>query len=588
MTARWVRPELLLAVALATSIGLRLLNLAQLAHEILFTSPMVDALEYLEEARQRAAGTYSYRVPAHGPLYPILLGLAYRACAGDPFWLHGLSAMVGPGTCAVLYVLGKGTFGRWPAAIAAALFAVYRPGLLYECDYYAAGLANLLVTATVLLLAATRAGPRWLHTIGLGTCLAGAALTRANLLVLAPLVITVLATRQNGRRHAAVVLALLIGAIAPFSLANHRASGEWILLQGRGAENLYMANHRGSDGTVDIRPGPEFEQVRRRPALEAGAFDPGAESRFFTDLVWRFARDNPGELAALVLRKAWNSMSPVEAPSSYHNEGHRAASAVLRLWLPGFGWLLPLVCVGALASSRRFEGRVVLAAVALVWLTLLVFFPTGRYRYPVAGLSCLLAANGLSALAAARRGGPRSGVLIAFGLGALLVSTAPRFTAQRGRWQAEYVQLKAYAHLFARNLTAARACATEGARRDTSYAWPHYTLGLLALHGTDGRPGTAGARFRDAIEHFTAAVERLPAFPDAYHNRAIAHFQLREFRAAARDFQHTVALVPYHAAAWEYLAQSHAALGENDAARRCRARAEAERARIAVRRGVPR
>ena len=147
---------------------------------------------------------------------------------------------------------------------------------------------------------------------------------------------------------------------------------------------------------------------------------------------------------------------------------------------------------------------------------------------------------------------------------------------------------KAYAHLFARNLTAARACATEGARRDTSYAWPHYTLGLLALHGTDGRPGTAGARFRDAIEHFTAAVERLPAFPDAYHNRAIAHFQLREFRAAARDFQHTVALVPYHAAAWEYLAQSHAALGENDAARRCRARAEAERARIAVRRGVPR
>ena len=169
-SAAMSRPTVVVLVAVVAMTVLRVLHLLELqAHSVFFENPMVDALEYLTEARARATGNPEYTVPRHGPLYPLLLGWAYALSAGSAFVLHLCTSLVGQATALLLYFGGRRVCGAWPAAAAAVLFAFYRPGLLYECEYYAAGLANLAVVAVALRLAALPATePGWRRPVALG------------------------------------------------------------------------------------------------------------------------------------------------------------------------------------------------------------------------------------------------------------------------------------------------------------------------------------------------------------------------------------------------------------------------------------
>ncbi len=568
-------PGWLLVVALGLMTALRLLHLGQLAeNSVFFTQPMVDALEYLVEAKARATGTFEYAVPMHGPLYPALLGVAYGICQGDPFGLHLATTLVGYVTVLALYFGGRRLIGAWPAAIAALLLALYRPGLLYECEYYAAGLANLAVVVVGLLLAGWSAPERWGRVVGSGVALGVAVLIRTNLLVLLPVAWIVLWRRRSGWRAALLLTGLALLPAAAYTVHNYAVSGSFIFVQARGGQNLHMANHEAATGLVDIRPGPQFESLRRRPMV-AGAFDLAAQDGFHNQQFLDFVTGQPGAFLGLILTKAWNSLSPVEAPSAYDNEANAVFSWVLRLPLPGFAWLLPLALAGLLGRAMPHAAwwRLLLVGAA-VWVTMLLIYPTGRYRYQLAGLLCLFAASGLHALYRSLRGDPgsgwRMGLWVGLVGGLVLALTAPRFAEQRPRWQAEFEQLQGYAHLFVGDLAQARRHAVAADRLDSDYAWPQYLLGMVKSHGDDGKPGTAGADLKGAIECYSTAIERHADFPEAYENRAYILMQLGHLDHAFNGFEKTVELLPFRHQSWEFLAQIHRQRGQAAAAARCR------------------
>jgi tetratricopeptide (TPR) repeat protein len=599
MRAILARPWTLVVTAILIMTALRVIHLQELdAGSVLFKHPTAVAFEHYHEAKTRSEGNFADSVPRHAPLYTTVLGILFRvADNGDPWVLRLLQSFVGQIVVLLLFVGGRRIIGPWPAATAAALFAIYRPGLLYECEFYAVGIADLLVTAVALGLAACleKDNPKqnaWTLAIALGLGLGMAAITQTNLLLLTPVVLALFWLGRRSWTQAATVALCAAIPVLVVSLRDHTANDEWTLIHGRTGHDLYAANHAGSDGTIGIRPGPELDAFNRRPRVEANARDTTEESEFYTDRFLEFVRDEPGEFLGLLCRKAWNSLSPVEVPAAYDNESNSEYSRVLGLPLPGFAWLLPLVLVGLIRPGCDRRRHLALVGVlAAIWLCLILGYASGRFRYQAAGLLCLFAASGLHALGQAFKKRERKAMVIgivAAGVGLSVNALTPRFEEQRTQWRAEYRQLQAYCHLHQRgDVKRARQYAELASRIDPGYAWPHFTLGVISMYGRNRRPFRPGSRPDVAIEHFTQAIQRWPEYPDALQNRGRAYFEKKEYRKAVDDYRATIKLMPYRYQAHTNLGKAYRKLGLSKQARSCERRAR--KLRVEARnRGNPR
>lgn len=74
---------------------------------------------------------------------------------------------------------------------------------------------------------------------------------------------------------------------------------------------------------------------------------------------------------------------------------------------------------------------------------------------------------------------------------------------------------------------------------------------------------------KQAIQHFTRAIELDPKFAEAYNQRAIAHCLLENWDQSISDCQKTVDLMPCHFGAWAGLGHCHAHEGRFDKALHC-------------------
>lgn len=76
-------------------------------------------------------------------------------------------------------------------------------------------------------------------------------------------------------------------------------------------------------------------------------------------------------------------------------------------------------------------------------------------------------------------------------------------------------------------------------------------------------------RFDEVVEQATELIEEAPGFAEAWNQRAIAHYRLKQFDEAANDCQQTLELNPYHFGAAVGMAHCHLELSEGFAALEC-------------------
>ena len=70
----------------------------------------------------------------------------------------------------------------------------------------------------------------------------------------------------------------------------------------------------------------------------------------------------------------------------------------------------------------------------------------------------------------------------------------------------------------------------------------------------------------EAIGFLDKAIDLSPEFPEAYNQRAIAHYLADRYEESIQDCQQVLELMPLHFGAWSGLGHSHLALGNNDEA----------------------
>jgi tetratricopeptide (TPR) repeat protein len=429
------RALLVFAIALAA----RLVYVAEIRTLPWFDVPIVDGANYLRTARAIAGGDLLGGAGAfwQPPLYPYFLAVLLRLFGERMVWIVAVQAVLGALSCVLVLALGRRLFGERAAVASGLVMALYAPLIHFDAQPLIPVLHIVLVLLGILLL--LRAGgaataedgtgaserPAALRYLPGGLVWGLAAVATPNILLAAPVAAAWIARRsapagpRSGRARTLPVLGFLMGLALPVGLVAARnlvVAGEPVLISSNSGINFYIGNTANYEQAIRIRPGGEFQRLAQEPE-NAGVVGAAAQSRWFTARALEFLTGYPGSAVRLYLRKALDLVAGREIPRNENMYEYRQhswlLSALLWRWLLSFpfGLLAPLALAGVVAttgesraeagaagSEERRSGRTLLLLFALSYAaSVLLFFPTDRYRLPIVPVLALFAGAVLAA-----------------------------------------------------------------------------------------------------------------------------------------------------------------------------------------------
>jgi len=498
----------------------------------------MDALYHVEWARALVRGEDFAPGPFfRAPGYPWFLALITRVFGEGLLAPRLVQAVVGSGSCALVYVLGTRLFDRRTGLIAASISAAYAMLVYFDGELLLPVLE--VPTALVAVWLAVRYGDRpGLVRVALaGAALGIAAIVRPNILLWGAaagawiLFRSGLPLRTKLRDGAIYALATL-APILPITAYNAIAGGDTVLISTQGGVNFWIGNNPASDGSTAIAPGtrPDWwggfeDTVAHAEAAEGRALSPSEVSRHYSGRAWQWIASDPWAAAKHLgwkLRLYWTD----------HELGNnqdevffaREFGPVLSLAPFGFGFVAPLGLLGLALSVRRFR------RIGPAWLfvpmwcaSVVAFFVCARFRIPmmpVLGIFAAFAAVSAIDALRTRRWKPLAIGGAAFVGLALLVQAVPARvdrTPAKGLWQLGLLRARAGDEVEAETLL-----------RRSIEANPRFALAREALGWTLQRQN----RPTEALASFDAALQLAPDTGGALHGRVEAQAALGNGEAA--------------------------------------------------------
>jgi len=389
-------------VVFGVALTIRLVYVAQIRGAPYFDVPLVDGPNYFRMADAIASGslTGGHEVFWQPPLYPYFLALLFVTIGRGMAGIYAVQAAVGSLSCVLVYLIGRRLFDQSAALCAGLIAALYGPLVYFDAQPLVPVLHVVLVLAAMLLLlrgAAFGAGAAW----GL------AAAATPNILLVVPAASWWIGRRLRSRAAWLFVLGVALPVLV-VAARNLVVAGDTVLISSNGGLNFYVGNNPDYERTIRLRPGGEFERLAQEPG-NLGIVKPSARSRYFASRAWRFLRDYPGEALRLYARKSLDLVAGREIPRNQDAYVYRRESTLLALllWRHGvsfpFGVIAPLALAGLAAGwrgdpdpDRRAGLRLLLLYAAFYSLSVVVFFPTDRYRLPLVPVAALLAGRFLA------------------------------------------------------------------------------------------------------------------------------------------------------------------------------------------------
>ncbi len=290
------------------------------------SAPQEDALAYDQLAMNLVHGDGYRDAEGHltayrPPLYPVFLAAIYRLTGHS--YQNTRIVQVILSTLTVLFIgLWAGIlFGGWSACWAALIAAVYPAFYAYTYG------SSALVTETlyVFLLIGSLFGlyqyfvsPHWFTALASGLAMGLAILTRPIPLLLIfylPVVFLILKYPASRIFQYHFFLWLSVGLVLlPWTVRNYLIFKDFVPVATMGGENLYLANHPGSDGMGGSQgAAASFYEGVFRPQEEmlnsSGKSEP-EKSKYFLGKSLEFIRQHPREALKLFVWKALLYMDP--------------------------------------------------------------------------------------------------------------------------------------------------------------------------------------------------------------------------------------------------------------------------------------
>jgi len=453
-------------------------------------------------------------VLAKAPLYSYFLAWnvwLFGEGKGALLSAHLLQFLLGSLTCGLIYLLGRRIFGAAAGALAALLFAFFGPGIFNEGELLDTALTTFLTAALLLALLSTLDRPTTGRWLGTGVLLGLLGITRPNLLLLAPLALIFLLRWTPRPAARAAALALLLGivvVILPVTARNLYLAGEFIPISSNGGINFFTGNNPKADGYSPIPAGVAWERSWYEWDY-LGLLTLNQQDRFFLRQGLRFWRDHPASAAALFVKKCYLFWNAYDIPNNVSFDWAWERAPLLRIMPFGFGIVGTLGLAGlALGARRSREAKVLALCVAVIMLSIVIYFVNGRYR------SQLLPA------------------LLPFAAFALVALLRAAFVQERRvlAWGAVVLLLGG---LFVNSdLYGVRRTRAPGANRDYFYLGESYAAA--------DQPEASKAAYRRAVQ-----VD--PADADAWAFMGKVEEHTRDVQAAAEHYRKALAVAPDYA-----------------------------------------
>jgi tetratricopeptide (TPR) repeat protein len=521
-------------VVFGVALAVRIVYVLQIRHMPYFDVPLVDGPNYFRMATAIASGSL---LGGHGvfwqpPLYSYFLALLFVTVGTRMEGIYAVQAAIGSLSCVLVYLIGRRLFCARAALWAGLVMALYGPLIHFDAQPLIPVLHIVLVLSGLLAILRRRgftAGVLW----GL------AATATPNILLAVPA-----ASWWAWRRFRSAMMPglFVLGVALPVVAVTARnviVAGETVLISSNGGINFYIGNNPDYDRTIRLRPGGEFERLAQEPE-NLGIVAASDRSRYFAARAWRFLSDDPGEALRLYVRKSRDLVAGREIPRNQDPYVYRRASSLLSvlLWRFGlsfpFGVVAPLALAGLVVGPRGAAGpsddrrsglRLLLLYAASYAFSVLVFFPTDRYRLPLVPVIALLSGNLLAAMPACLR---RPRVIAALLCGVVLFNLD---ALQPGESYPEEEALnRAYALRSKGRVEEARDAYLQAIALNPRRVDPYNSLAAIAAE--QGRWDEAVERYRDLLEVAPDFVDVRRSLGEAYLSAGRKEDARREWRIA--------------------------------------------------------
>jgi tetratricopeptide (TPR) repeat protein len=534
------------------ALTVRLVHLWQIRSSPFFDVLMGDARAYDQWAQRISNGDWRGQgVFYQAPLYPYLLGLLYSTAGRSLLLVRGTQALIGSASSVLLGLAGRRFFSDRVGLIAGLGLALYAPAVFFDGLLQKSTLDLFFVCAGLWLVSGLieRRGrvSLWLW---LGIAMGCLALTRENALVLAGVCfIWALAPERGGwrrRRRAASAFALgLAIVLVPVAVRNAFVGGEWALTTSQFGPNFYLGNNPRADGTASsLRGGRGSSEYEQRDAVELAEravgrhLTSGEVSRYWTAEALAFVRTQPAAWFRLMVRKTLLLLNRTEAVDTESQQSYEEWSPVLRVgaWAGNFGVLVPLAILGVIVTWRDRSRLGILSVMGAAYAaSVVVFFVSARYRFPVVPFLILFAAAAVATLPGfIRTCTPAQAASIAATVAATAVlANWPMLSGDLMRAITENnlgTALHEEQRFDEATVHYRRASAIQP---DYSPAYNNLGVALLAL----GRPS-------DAVAAYERAAELTPTYPDPQYNLGNVLLRTGRPAQAVEHFRKALAIAP--------------------------------------------
>ncbi|MCE5230270.1 glycosyltransferase family 39 protein [bacterium] len=422
----WIALAIILAIAALLRLGYLLPFLSDRALLV----PVVDASFHDYWARGIATGNWALPPNERNPLiqlnpfakppgYVFFLALIYSVTQCSVLAAVLVQMAMGLLNAVLGWRIARWLFGRAAGLVTAAIMGWYWLLIYFEGELLDPTLA---ITLTLLIALATKrwlVRPYWAWALIAGLLTGALSLVRSNFLPIAPILIVLIALSGRRRLPARVVAAhaLLIAAgaavaIAPVTIRNWRVGREFVLISANSGINLYIGNNPEANLETPVVPGldkllhadswshfDDLEIVRAVGKKLGRPVGYNEASRYFTRLALDFMRRHPGRMLSLTGRRAVRLLGPVEYSNNKMIVLEREASPVLRR-LPGDFTIILVLALGGVVFWMRRPARApnkrrlvwfMLACMAVLYVSYLLFFLEARFRAPALPFMVILA-----------------------------------------------------------------------------------------------------------------------------------------------------------------------------------------------------
>ncbi|OGR97315.1 MAG: hypothetical protein A2V88_01240 [Elusimicrobia bacterium RBG_16_66_12] len=340
------------------------------------------------------------------PFYPYLLALIYKLFGIHPMTALWLQAAAGAASCAALLRATARLFGEKAGLWAGVMAAFYRPflfhGVFFLKETWLVLALSLFVLAALRLEAAGRRRDAFWSGLALGL----AALSKGNVLCLAPVLPASLLIRkapQPGLGLSAFFLLGLALPILPATLHNYAAGRDFVLINYTSGFSFFIGNNPEATGStryplnISSHPLEEEKQSTALAQEETGRTLAASEvSRFYVRKGLAFIRREPGRWLSLTLFKFMLFWNKYELPDNYDLSFIQARTKTILSWpLFSFQWVASFAAAGLVLLKG---GRSLRVLGALYMLSVVLTYVTDRYRLPMAVFLIPFAAGALARL----------------------------------------------------------------------------------------------------------------------------------------------------------------------------------------------